>query len=120
MSYDALVTALTGRGTDVAAIESALAALAVETPSWGYGDSGTRFGTFPQPGRPRDAFERIDDAAEVHRLTGTAPGVALHFPWDAVDDLDALRAPRRRGQPEPLPGARLQAWLRDPPRRRGP
>jgi L-rhamnose isomerase / sugar isomerase len=74
--------------TDVA---SRLAALEIETPSWGYGDSGTRFATFPQPGRPRDVFEKLDDAAEVHRLTGTAPAVALHFPWDAVDDLGALR-----------------------------
>ena len=32
--------------------------LVIETPSWGYGDSGTRFGVFPQPGRPRDVFER--------------------------------------------------------------
>jgi L-rhamnose isomerase / sugar isomerase len=69
-----------------------LAALEIETPSWGYGDSGTRFATFQQAGRPRDVFERIDDAAEVHRLTGTAPAVALHFPWDQVDDLAALRA----------------------------
>jgi L-rhamnose isomerase/sugar isomerase len=68
-----------------------LAALEIETPSWGYGDSGTRFATFQQAGRPRDVFERIDDAAEVHRLTGTAPAVALHFPWDQVDDLAALR-----------------------------
>lgn len=66
--------------------------LEIETPSWGYGDSGTRFATFPQPGRPRDIYERIDDAAEVHRLTGTAPAVALHFPWDAVDDYGELRA----------------------------
>jgi L-rhamnose isomerase/sugar isomerase len=73
-------------------VEAALAALEIETPSWGYGDSGTRFGTFPQPGRPRDVFEKIDDAAEVHRLTGTAPSVALHFPWDQVDDLGALRS----------------------------
>ena len=65
--------------------------LVIETPSWGYGDSGTRFGTFPQPGRPRDVFERVDDAAEVHRLTGTAGAVALHFPWDAVDDYTQLR-----------------------------
>jgi L-rhamnose isomerase / sugar isomerase len=65
--------------------------LEIETPSWGYGDSGTRFATFQQPGRPRDVFERVDDAAEVHRLTGTAPAVALHFPWDHVDDLAALR-----------------------------
>jgi L-rhamnose isomerase / sugar isomerase len=69
-----------------------LRALQIETPSWGYGDSGTRFATFTQPGRPRTVFERIDDAAEVHRLTGTAPAVALHFPWDAVDDLAALRS----------------------------
>src|SRR4051794_30077388 len=68
-----------------------LTELVIETPSWGYGDSGTRFATFPQPGRPRDVFERIDDAAEVHRLTGAAGAVALHFPWDAVDDLTALR-----------------------------
>jgi L-rhamnose isomerase/sugar isomerase len=73
-------------------IVSRLRALEVETPSWGYGDSGTRFATFTQAGRPRTVFERIDDAAEVHRLTGTAPAVALHFPWDAVDDLSALRS----------------------------
>jgi L-rhamnose isomerase / sugar isomerase len=78
--------------TDHDHIVRRLRALQVETPSWGYGDSGTRFATFTQPGRPRTVFERIDDAAEVHRLTGTAPAVALHFPWDAVDDLAALRA----------------------------
>ncbi len=72
-------------------MEQELARLEIETPSWGYGDSGTRFATFPQPGRPRDPFERIDDAAEVHRLTASAPAVALHFPWDRVDDLTALR-----------------------------
>ena len=73
------------------AVESRLRELVIETPSWGYGDSGTRFATFPQAGRPRDVFERIDDAAEVHRLTGTAGAVALHFPWDATDDYGALR-----------------------------
>jgi L-rhamnose isomerase/sugar isomerase len=72
-------------------VHDQLAALAIETPSWGYGDSGTRFATFQQPGRPRDVLERVDDAAEVHRLTGTAPSVALHFPWDQVDDYAALR-----------------------------
>jgi L-rhamnose isomerase / sugar isomerase len=73
-------------------IERALAALVIETPSWGSGDSGTRFATFRQPGFPRTPFERLDDAGEVHRLTGVAPAVALHFPWDHVDDLAALRA----------------------------
>jgi L-rhamnose isomerase / sugar isomerase len=76
----------------VPAVEARLRELVVETPSWGYADSGTRFGVFPQPGRPRDVFERVDDAAEVHRLTGTAGAVAMHFPWDAVDDYGGLRA----------------------------
>jgi L-rhamnose isomerase/sugar isomerase len=90
--YEHLAERLAAEGHDVGAVERALGALVIETPSWGYGDSGTRFGVFPQPGRPRDVFERFDDAAEVQRLTGTAPAVATHFPWDAVDDLGALRA----------------------------
>jgi L-rhamnose isomerase/sugar isomerase len=73
-------------------LTTAFRELVIETPSWGYGDSGTRFGVFPQAGRPRDTFEKLDDAAEVHRLTGTAGSVALHFPWDAVDDYAELRA----------------------------
>jgi L-rhamnose isomerase/sugar isomerase len=92
MNYEALATELADRGADVVAIEQTIGELAIETPSWGYGDSGTRFGTFPQPGRPRTVFERVDDAAEVHRLTGTAPGIALHFPWDAVEDYADLLA----------------------------
>jgi L-rhamnose isomerase/sugar isomerase len=93
--YDHLRARLadTGVAVDaVDAVEEALRALVIETPSWGYGDSGTRFGVFPQPGRPRDVFERIDDAAEVQRLTGSAAAVALHFPWDAVADYGELRA----------------------------
>jgi L-rhamnose isomerase/sugar isomerase len=90
--YDALAEQLRDAGHDLGEIEGAMAALEIETPSWGYGDSGTRFATFSQPGRPRDVFERVDDAAEVHRLTGTAPAVALHFPWDAVADYGELRA----------------------------
>jgi L-rhamnose isomerase/sugar isomerase len=89
-AYQSLAGRLSDDGHDVPAIERALAAFEVETPSWGYGDSGTRFGVFPQPGRPRDVYERIDDAAEAHGLTGTAPAVALHFPWDAVEDLDSI------------------------------
>ena len=67
-----------------------LKAQRVETPSWGYGDSGTRFKTFPWPGAARNVFEKLDDAAEVHRLTGIAPSVALHIPWDKTDDWTAL------------------------------
>ena len=67
-----------------------LAGLAIEVPSWAYGNSGTRFKVFATPGVPRDPFEKIDDAACVHALTGLAPSVALHIPWDQVDDVDAL------------------------------
>jgi L-rhamnose isomerase/sugar isomerase len=90
--YDELARRLREDGRDLDAIEQALSAFTVETPSWGYGDSGTRFATFRQPGRARDVFERLDDAAAVDRLTGCAPAVALHFPWDAVEDLGRLRA----------------------------
>jgi L-rhamnose isomerase/sugar isomerase len=89
--YDQLADRLRDAGRDVDAIEEAIARLEIETPSWGYGDSGTRFATFRQEGAPRDVFERIEDAAEVHRVTGTAPAVALHFPWDHVEDMAALR-----------------------------
>ncbi|MCW2724079.1 MAG: rhamnose isomerase [Frankiales bacterium] len=63
----------------------------IETPSWAYGNSGTRFKVFPEAGVPRDPYEKIDDAAMVHRMTGVAPSVALHIPWDRVDDYAALR-----------------------------
>ena len=68
-----------------------LAALQIETPSWGYGNSGTRFHVYPWPGAARTVHERIADAALVNRLTGCCPSVALHIPWDAVDDYAALR-----------------------------
>lgn len=96
--YEQLAARLRDSGSDLNAIESALGGLSIETPSWGYGDSGTRFGVFPQPGRPRDLYEKLDDAAEVHRLTGAAPAVAMHFPWDAVEDYGTVLAHlRERG-----------------------
>jgi L-rhamnose isomerase/sugar isomerase len=72
------------------AVIAALAALEIETPSWGYGNSGTRFHVYPWPGAARTVHERLDDAALVHRLTGCCPTVALHIPWDRVDDWRAL------------------------------
>jgi L-rhamnose isomerase/sugar isomerase len=64
----------------------------IELPSWAFGNSGTRFKVFAQPGVPRDPFEKIADAAQVHLHTGVAPTVSLHIPWDAVDDYAALAA----------------------------
>ena len=66
--------------------------LAIELPSWAFGNSGTRFKVFGTPGTPRTVREKIADAAVVHRLTGLAPTVALHIPWDTVDDYAALGA----------------------------
>src|SRR5260370_17870224 len=68
-----------------------LAEKAIELPSWAFGNSGTRFKVFSQPGVPRNPFEKIEDAAQVHKYTGLAPSVALHIPWDKVDSYSALR-----------------------------
>ncbi|MGW1027670.1 L-rhamnose isomerase [Streptomyces sp. NPDC002577] len=76
--------------TELAAVKAALKTQAVETPSWAYGNSGTRFKVFAQPGVPRNPREKLDDAAKVHEFTGVAPTVALHIPWDKVDDYAAL------------------------------
>ena len=72
-------------------IASRLEGQAIEVPSWAYGNSGTRFKVFGSAGTPRTVEEKIADAAAVHRFTGLAPTVALHIPWDLVDDFTALR-----------------------------
>jgi L-rhamnose isomerase/sugar isomerase len=76
--------------TDTAGVKAALRTQRIELPSWAFGNSGTRFKVFGQPGVPRDAFEKVADAAQVHRFTGIAPSVALHIPWDGVDDYGEL------------------------------
>jgi L-rhamnose isomerase / sugar isomerase len=76
--------------TDVDSVKAALRTQRIETPSWAYGNSGTRFKVFGQPGVPRNAFEKVSDAAQVHRFTGIAGSVALHIPWDSVDDYGQL------------------------------
>ncbi|MEP7765709.1 L-rhamnose isomerase [Sanguibacter sp. 25GB23B1] len=74
------------------AARAALLSQTIELPSWAFGNSGTRFKVFAQQGVPRDPFEKISDAAQVHRFTGAAPRVSLHIPWDLVDDFGALAA----------------------------
>lgn len=73
-------------------VNAVLERLKIETPSWAYGNSGTRFKVFAQPGVPRDPFEKIADAAQVNKFTGSAPSVALHIPWDKVEDYAKLAA----------------------------
>jgi L-rhamnose isomerase / sugar isomerase len=77
--------------TTFPSISQQLEALAIEVPSWAYGNSGTRFKVFGSPGTPRSVQEKIADAATVHRFTGLAPTVALHIPWDFVDSFEGLR-----------------------------
>ena len=72
-------------------IAGSLQELAIEVPSWAYGNSGTRFKVFGSPGTPRTVEEKLADAAAVHRFTGLAPSVAVHIPWDKTDDFSALR-----------------------------
>ena len=76
--------------TDQQTVKAALCLQQIELPSWAFGNSGTRFKVFAQRGVPRDPYEKIADAAQVHAFTGVAPSVALHIPWDRVDDYAKL------------------------------
>jgi L-rhamnose isomerase / sugar isomerase len=77
---------------DLTAAKTALREHRIEIPSWAFMNTGTRFKVFAQPGVPRTPEEKIDDAAQVHLYTGVAPNVAVHIPWDRVDDYAALAA----------------------------
>ncbi len=68
------------------AVVATLRSQRIELPSWAFGNSGTRFKVFAQKGVPRDPYEKVADAAQVNAFTGVAPTVALHIPWDKVDD----------------------------------
>ena len=82
--------ALARRGQDPQAVVDRLKSFAIETPSWGYADTGTRFGKFHQPAAARTVFEKIDDAAQVHKLTGICPTVATHVLWDFPQGLSLI------------------------------
>jgi L-rhamnose isomerase / sugar isomerase len=79
------------RQQDMDDIVLRIQSFAVETPSWGYGNSGTRFKVFAWPGAARNLHEKLEDAAMVQRMTGACPTVALHIPWDQTDDWQAAR-----------------------------
>jgi len=90
-TYEQLVEDLMRKGIDVDAVKEKLKAQHIETPSWGYGNSGTRFKTFAWRGAANTVHEKLADAAYIHSLTGIAPSVALHIPWDKTDDWPALK-----------------------------
>jgi L-rhamnose isomerase/sugar isomerase len=81
---------------DLTAVKTALRSHRIELPSWAFGNSGTRFKVFGQPGVPRTPFEKADDAAQVQKYTGVAPTMAVHIPWDKVADYEALAAHAKR------------------------
>jgi L-rhamnose isomerase/sugar isomerase len=83
-------------GLPVDAIVGEVLEFQVALPSWAFNTGGTRFGRFPIAGEPRTLREKMEDAAQVHRLTGAAPRISLHIPWDEPDDIDAVRADATR------------------------
>jgi len=89
--YLALGEALDGRNIRIDDITRAVAEFGVALPSWGVGTGGTRFARFPQGGEPRNVFEKLEDCAVVHSLTGATPRVSLHLPWDKTEDYAKLK-----------------------------
>lgn len=89
--YAHLGDQLARRGVNIDDVTRAVAGFKVAIPSWGVGTGGTRFGRFPGIGEPRNVFEKLEDCAVIHKLTGATPTVSLHIPWDRTDDYKALR-----------------------------
>src|ERR1700734_584371 len=83
--YAALGRRLGRAGVDIEAITARVAAFAVAVPTWGVGTGGTRFARFPGPGEPRNVFDKLDDCAVIHALSGATPTVSLHLPWDQAE-----------------------------------
>ena len=83
--YEALGATLARRGVDIEAITRKVSEFTVAVPSWGVGTGGTRFARFPGEGEPRDIFDKLEDCAVIHQLTGATPTVSLHIPWDKAN-----------------------------------
>src|SRR6202044_3863995 len=83
--YETLGGQLERRHLDIDRITKAVAAFQVAIPSWGVGTGGTRFARFPGPGEPRNVFDKLDDCAVIHALSGATPTVSLHLPWDQAE-----------------------------------
>jgi len=89
--FENLSKELKGEGIDVNEVLKKLDEIRFELPSWSFGDMGTRFAVFHEPGAARNVYEKLQDASFVHKITGICPTVALHIPWDKVDDWKALK-----------------------------
>ena len=95
-AFKVLSAKLADRGINVTQTVRALKAQRIETPSWGFADSGTRFKVFKQPGAASTVFEKLDDAAQVQKYTGITPTVAIHVPWDKMDDYSGMLSHARK------------------------
>jgi L-rhamnose isomerase/sugar isomerase len=85
---DHLLDRVKAQGRDPEKFMKRLMSLKIETPSWGYADTGTRFGKFFQAAAARSIEEKLDDAGQVHKLTGICPSVAVHVLWDFPNGFD--------------------------------
>jgi L-rhamnose isomerase / sugar isomerase len=83
--YEALGRQLQRRGLEIEPIMRAVADFKVAIPSWGVGTGGTRFARFPGIGEPRNVFDKLEDCAVIHALSGATPTVSLHLPWDQAE-----------------------------------
>ena len=70
-------------------IFAALDTFRIELPSWGFANTGTRFGKFIQPAAATTTEEKFSDAGQVHLLTGVCPSVALHVLWDCPEGVQS-------------------------------
>ncbi len=77
------------------AIHRALDSLNIELPSWGFANTGTRFGKFIQPAAAVTVEDKLSDARQVHALTGSCPTVALHVQWDMPNGLKDVAQVKR-------------------------
>ncbi len=73
----------------------ALDSFQIEIPSWGFANTGTRFGKFLQPGAASTIEEKFADAGEVNRLTGATPTLALHVLWDLANGIEDVATVRQ-------------------------
>ena len=90
--YEHLGRQLARRGADIEKLTERAMAFRVAIPSWGVGTGGTRFARFPNPGEPRNVFEKIEDCDVVFKLVRTTPGISLHIPWDKPESAAELRS----------------------------
>jgi len=81
-----LADALAAKDIRFDEVADSLTGLVIEMPSWAVGDSGTRYGTFRERGSARTIWDKIDDVAEIQRVCGICPVMAMHIAWDKTDD----------------------------------